>query len=71
MDSVLAQAMGHILSVQHGLTFKLWDLPCRALWQPLVASIARQGYSNPTASKQEPDLLASCILEMAARRQGS
>lgn len=68
MDSVLAQAMGHILPTQHGLTFELWDLPSRALWQPLMASITCQGYSHPTASKQEPDLLASCILETAARR---
>lgn len=68
MDSVLAQAMGHTLPTQPGLTFELRDLPRRALWQPLVASIARQGYSHPTASKQEPNLLASCILETAARR---
>lgn len=48
-------------------TFELRDLPGRAFWQPFVASVTRQGHGDSTASEQEPNLLASCVL---GKRQG-
>lgn len=53
---------------QHCLTFELRDLPRRALRQSFVAGVAGQGNSNPTAAKQEADLLASCVLGEGDRR---
>lgn len=50
-------------------TFELWDLPRRTLRQSFVAGVARQGDSNSTATQQEANLLASCILGEGKREE--